>query len=58
MPLGAKLVVRVGCFVQGVKMIPPEEGCYDILWAAAGDKEGVVSGELCEPVGVLSQSDE
>lgn len=48
----------MGCFVQGVKMISPEEGRYNILWAAAGDKEGVVSGELYEPVGVLSQSDE
>ncbi|KAF6240624.1 hypothetical protein HO173_001295 [Letharia columbiana] len=33
-----KLVVHVGCLFQGVKMIPPKGGCYNLLWTAAGDK--------------------
>lgn len=56
LPLGAKLVVHVGWFVQGVRMISPEEGCFNMLWAAAGDRKGIVNGELYEPVGVLSKS--
>lgn len=53
---GAKAVVHVGCFVQGVKMIELDEGCYNMLWAAAGDKTGIVNGELYEPVGILSKT--
>lgn len=37
-------------------MVPPEEGCYNMLWAAAGDKKGIVNGELYESIGVLSRS--
>ena len=53
---GAKAVVYVGCFVQGTKMIESDEGCYNMLWAAAGDKRGIVNGEFYEPVGVLSET--
>ena len=53
---GAKAVVHVGCLLQGIKMIDPDEGCYNLLWAAAGDKKSVVNGELYEPVGVLSKT--
>ncbi|KAF6230389.1 hypothetical protein HO133_004731 [Letharia lupina] len=27
-------------------MIPPKGGCYNLLWAAAGDKEAIINGEL------------
>ena len=27
-----------------------------MLWAAAGDKKGIINGEFYEPVGVLSKS--
>lgn len=58
--LGAKAVVYLGCFVQGIKMIEPEEGCYNMLWAAAGnlkrDGKELVNGEMYEPVGVLTKS--
>lgn len=53
---GAKTVVHVGCLLQGIKMIEPEEGCYNLLWAAAGDKRDIVNGELYEPVGVLTKT--
>ncbi|KAL8718897.1 MAG: hypothetical protein Q9225_004022 [Loekoesia sp. 1 TL-2023] len=53
---GAKAVVYVGCFMQGIKMIESDEGCYNMLWAAAGDKTGIVNGELYEPVGILSKT--
>lgn len=42
------------CRPDSVKMIPPKEGSYNLLWAAAGDKGGIINGELYEPVGVLS----
>jgi len=53
---GAKTVVYLGCFVQGIKMIESDEGCYNMLWAATGDKTGIVNGELYEPVGILSKT--
>lgn len=53
---GAKTVVHVGCLLQGIRMIEPEEGCYNLLWAAVGDKKNMVNGELYEPVGVLSKT--
>ncbi|CAD6569277.1 MAG: hypothetical protein ASARMPRED_002704, partial [Alectoria sarmentosa] len=58
LPLGAKLVVHIGCFVQGVKMIPPEEGCYNMLWAAACDKRGIINGEFVVGVGGATDEDE
>lgn len=54
--LGAKAVIYVGCFLQGIKMIETDEGCYNMLWAAAGNKKGIVNGELYEPVGILSKT--
>ena len=53
---GAKTVVYVGCLLQGIRMIEPEEGCYNLLWAAAGDKTRIVNGELYEPVIILSKT--
>ncbi len=38
------------------EMITPEKDCYNMLWAAAGDKKAIINGELYEPVGVLLKS--
>lgn len=56
LPPGAKAVVHVGCFLSGIKMIEPDEGCYNNLWAAAGDLKGVINGEMYEPVGQLTKT--
>ena len=42
-------------WLQGVSLIPPEKGCLNQLWAAAGaERSMLVNGAYYMPVGVLS----
>ena len=52
-----KALVYTANWVQGISLIPPEKGCLNQLWAAAGsERTEVVNGAFYMPVGVLSNN--
>jgi hypothetical protein len=53
---------RIGLYLfnrlQGVQALPPEKGCYNQLWAAAGAKRSeIVNGAYYTPIGVVGELD-
>ncbi|KAF4625177.1 hypothetical protein G7Y89_g12993 [Cudoniella acicularis] len=52
-----RALVYVGCYVQGVAVVKPEEGVLSQLWVAAGaHKNDLVNGAFYMPVGILSNN--
>jgi hypothetical protein len=54
LPLGHRIFINTGAMLTGGYLIP-EQGAYSPLWGATADVAAVKSGELYEPVGVLTK---
>lgn len=55
---GDKAVLYLSNFFMGVTMVPPEKGCLNQLWTAAGAKKSdLVNGAMYYPIGVMSNKE-
>lgn len=54
LPWAKRSFVYSANWVQGIRLMTPEQGCFSQTWAATAKRSEMVNGGFYVPVGVLS----